>query len=467
MNVRIQRERDAQFERERAVVEMRPAVVSAVAPLYLRRLGSSAVHEAVDEALAQMFATGDHVGDPAHVKALWITCATRRLIDEQRSAEVRHRDETAGDEPGHALTANLCGDVLEVTEDGRERWRIREILSVLRNEERRWAEAWFEEILVGSRAAGVQPRGLPEKLGWSASKTKSVSRRARRKMGAFIHDRVSGTVCEEQRTLLDGFIGTPGRRGGPELAGELYASTLLHIAGCEECYGAWRARRRTLLGRSSAAFFVPIDAVALAGHALAAKLTGAALGAHAQASGLLARLGIGGAAAAGGAGATLGGKATAVCVGVVCAATVGGEITGVLPAIVPERVHDGREAAARPERAPSSAAAARRVAQAAAAKATVPVAPAPPAAAPPAAPAKSAASAALRVPRVRAAPGDLPPADALSAPAVAPPPPPPPPPTDPAATFSASQSGAPLTPPPAASSASTGSPKCVPGDLGC
>jgi DNA-directed RNA polymerase specialized sigma24 family protein len=445
LNVRIQRERDAQFGRERALVEMRAEVVAAVGSPHVGLLGSLAVLEAVDEALAQIVAAGEHVGEPADVKALWIAYAQRRLIDELRSAEVRHRDGYEG--RADASTAGPGADLPAPTEDGRELWRVREILSVLRGQERRWAEAWFDEILAGSRPAGTQPRGLPEKLGWSASKTKSVSRRARRKMATFIQDRVSGTVCAEQRILLDAFIGAGGPRGRQDFDGELQASTLVHVAGCEDCWTAWHVRRRSLLGRSSAAIFVPIDAIALAGHALAAKLTGAALGAHAQASGLLARLGIGGAAAAGGAGATLGGKATAVCVGVVCAATVGGEITGVLPAIVPERVHAGGEAAPRPERAQARADAATRAAQAAARKAAAPVAPASPTAAPP------------------AAPGDLPPADAPPARAVAPAPPPPA--TDPAATFSASQPGAPLTPPPAASSASTSSPKCVPGDLGC
>ena len=152
MNVRIQRERDAQFERERAVVEMRQAVVSAVAPTYMRRLGSAAVFEAVDEALAQIVAAGDHLGEREQVKALWITCARRRLIDQHRSAEARHRD-VAADDTVNALADNLCGDLSELTEDGRQRWRIREILSVLRGDQRRWAEAWFDEILSASRPA--------------------------------------------------------------------------------------------------------------------------------------------------------------------------------------------------------------------------------------------------------------------------------------------------------------------------
>jgi hypothetical protein len=467
LNVRIQRERDAQFERERAVVEMRQAVVSAVASSYQHRMGSSAVFEAVDEALAQIVAAGHHLAEPVQVKALWITCATRRLIDEQRSAEARHRDAADVEETAHALTDSLCGDLLQLTEDGRQRWRIREILSVLRGEQRRWAEAWFDEILAGSREPGAQPRGLPQKLGWSPSKTKSVSRRARMKMATFIESRVSGAVCEEQRALLDPFIVAGREPGGQALEGERYASVLFHVAGCDECWAAWHARRRSLVGRSRAAFLVPVEAVALAGHELGARLTGLALGAHAQASSLLARVGIGGAAAAGGGAATLGGKATAVCVGVVCAAaTVGGEIGGVLPPIAPERTQAVR--AARPERAPDRAeVAARRAAQQAAAKAAAPAAPPAPAPA-----AKVAATATLKAaeqPVVRGTPGDLPPADPSPANASTPPPPPPPPPPagTPDATFSTSQSGAPLTPPPAAASASNTRPECVPGSLGC
>ena len=80
--------------------------------------------------------------------------------------------------------------------------------------------------------------------------------------------------------------------------------------------------------RFGAIAMLPIDGVSNALHGLSAKATCLAMGAYGQAASLLGRVGIGGAAAGGGI-ASLGGKATAVCVGVVCAATAGGEIAGV------------------------------------------------------------------------------------------------------------------------------------------
>ena len=212
MSVRAQRERHEQLKRERAVLRMRESVVSAITPAYLRRVGSSAIFEAVDEALAQIVAAGDHLREPDEVKALWITYARRRVIDGQRSAEFKHRAaepvEDAAPSP-----ADTSDELLRLTDDARQWWRIREILSVLRGDQRRWAEAWYDHVLSASRAQGAQPRGLPEALGWTPSKTKSVSRRARTKMAAFIDDRTSGAVCDEQRALLDSFI-LAGRGGG-------------------------------------------------------------------------------------------------------------------------------------------------------------------------------------------------------------------------------------------------------------
>jgi hypothetical protein len=59
------------------------------------------VFEAVDEALAQIVAAGAHLGEPDEVKALWVTAARRRILDEQRSAESKYRGAGAVDEaPG-------------------------------------------------------------------------------------------------------------------------------------------------------------------------------------------------------------------------------------------------------------------------------------------------------------------------------------------------------------------------------
>ena len=357
MSVRAQRERHEQFERERVVVQMREAVVSAVAPVYVGRVGSSSVYEAVDEALAQIVAADGHLGEPEHVKALWITCARRRLIDELRSAEAKHRDSKPVEESATALDTTRLrdGDLSRLTDDARQEWRIRELLSVLRGDQRLWAEAWYDEVLSGSRPSGAQPRGLGDALGWSPSKTKSVSQRARKRMAGFIDDRARGVICDEQRVLLDAYVATGRRRRpGRVLDDERYEAALVHVAGCEDCFAAWHMRRRSLPVRCGAIAMLPIDAVTSALHGLSAKATCLAMSAYGQAASLLGRLGIGGAAAGGGI-ATFGGKATAVCVGVVCAATAGGEIAGVLPPIPIEPTHHASEEAAHPKPADSPA----------------------------------------------------------------------------------------------------------------
>jgi DNA-directed RNA polymerase specialized sigma24 family protein len=445
LSVRAQRERQDQLDHERVVLRMREAVVSAVAPGYLHRVGSSAVFEAVDEALAQIVAAGHHRREPEQVKALWITCARRRLIDDQRSAESKHRGaRPAGEAEG--LPDERGSDLTQLTEDSRQWWRIREILGVLRGDQRLWAEAWYDQVLSASRPRGGQPRGLPEALGWTPSKTKSVSRRARLKMAAFIDDRASGAVCRERRALLDEFILAGRRPPTQALDEERYAAVLFHVAGCPDCWAAWHARRRSLLGRCSAIALLPVDAATSVGHAISAKVAGLAVGAYGQASSLLARLGVGGAAAGGGA-ATLGGKATAVCVGVVCAATAGGELAGVLKPIAPDPVHQKRAVVAKPKpkpapkpqwKAPKEVV--RRVTTSAPATTAAAVQ-------------KAAVRQVLTTPRTsvaRGTPGDLPWVR-----------------TGGSSTTDATPTATPRVAPPAAADTSRSRSTCVPGSLGC
>jgi DNA-directed RNA polymerase specialized sigma24 family protein len=463
LSVRTQRERHEQFERERAVVQARDAVVSAVAPAYVGRVGSSAVHEAVDEALAQIVAAGDHLGEPEQVKALWITCARRRLIDELRSAEAKHRDATPVDETATGLGAQLRGDDLSrLTDDARQEWRIRELLSVLRGDQRLWAEAWYDEVLSGSRPSGAQPRGLGDALGWTPSKTKSVSQRARKRMATFIDNRAKGVICDEQRVLLDAYVRSGRRRHGHELDDDRYEAALIHVAGCEDCFAAWHTRRRSMPVRCGAILTLPIDGVADALHGLSAKATCLAMGAYGQAASLVGRLGIGGAAAGGGI-ASLGGKATAVCVGVVCAATAGGEIAGVLPAIPIEPAHQTSEEAARPKPAEPAADPSDSVIPQQAVVTPPPPPPATTTAAPPPPPPadpEPVVDKAAETP-VAETPGDLPTADPVE--------------STPAAAGNSSPSRGSSQASGGSSSQSRGStpstaakkPNCVPGDLGC
>lgn len=457
MSVRAQRERHEQLERERAVLQMRDAVVCVIAPAYVGRVGTSAVHEAVDEALAQMVAAGSHLGEAEQVKALWITCARRRLIDEQRSAESQHRDATSIDDLGRALGEHLRDDPPEPTEATRQEWRIREIFSVLRGDQRVWAEAWYDEVLSGSRPSGAQPRGLGEALGWSPSKTKSVSRRARTRMATFIDDRANGVICDERQALLDAVIMSGARRRGRALDEQRYGAALLHLAGCENCYAAYHTRQRSLLARCGAVLALPIDGLAGAAHALSAKLTCLGMNAYGYAGSILGRLGIGGAAAAGGSAATIGAKATAVCLGVVCAATAGGELVGVIPPIPFEPPQDTREETARPGTVPTTTAPSLATVAAAPSTAVTATTPTEPPAAPPTAPPGSSTTpaAASEAPPAPASqpsepletPGDLPPA--------APPEP------------SRARTGSSSTSHTSSSSSAGGRSNCVPGSLGC
>ncbi|HEX4345567.1 MAG TPA: hypothetical protein VHZ31_08400 [Solirubrobacteraceae bacterium] len=459
MSVRAQRERHEQLERERAVLGMRETVVAAIAPGYVRRSGSSAVHEAVDEALAQIVSAGSHLGELEQVKALWITCARRRLIDDQRSAESRHRDATPVDELSRSLGEQLRVDLAHPTEDARQEWRVREILSVLRGDQRLWAEAWYDEVLCGSRPSGAQPRGLGDSLGWTPAKTKSVSRRARTRMAAFIDDRANGVICHERRALLDAFIMTNRRRHGRGLDEEQYEGIVFHLAGCDDCFAAWHTRRRSLPARLGAVLALPIDAFAGAAQALSAKVTCLAMNAYSQVCSVWGRLGLGGAAAAGGSAATIGAKATAVCVGVVCAATAGGELAGVIPPIPLESSQQTHEEAARPETVPAVVAA--PTPSGTATQASEPLAPA----------VSSVQSPTTTAPTATT-PGSTTAAEAV--PSTVPPPPPPPvateTPGDLPSTRSGGSSGASASssaPSHAKPARTAGATNCVPGSLGC
>jgi hypothetical protein len=442
LNVHARLERQQRLERERALLQMRQEIVAAIAPAHVERVGSSAVLEAVDEALAQLVASGAHLGKAEHVRALWITAARRRVIDEERSAWSRHRGEPALATDAAPPADGAFGGV---TDEARQRWRIREIFSVLRGDQRRWAEAWYDEILSSSRVRGKQPRGLSDALGWTPAKTKSVSRRARSKMATFIEARASGAVCAEQQAQLDGFI-LAAARGSSVISDERCAAVLFHVAGCEDCWALWHARRGEMLRRGVAMVMLPLDAVATAAQACGVKLVGFAAGAQAQASAVLTRAGIGGAAAAGGGVATLSGKTAAACLGVVCAAAAGGEVAAVLSPTPREVPPPQRVRVVPVDRAePAASSAVRRIiAPAAAPAANVKL--------------KPEVRKRLTAPtwtEARATPGDLPPGAVITSPKSSR--------NAPAPAFAAPRSGA----APAFAAPRSGTPPCTPGSLGC
>ncbi|MCA1701629.1 MAG: hypothetical protein LC790_23150, partial [Actinobacteria bacterium] len=334
MSFRERRERHEQRARERALVAMRYIVISALAR-FVQTMGSAAILDAVDAALAQLIGDAKHLGDPADIKGLWIKMATCRLIDEQRSADVIHRERVAVEEHAQALAVSVSGELGALTEEGRQWWRVQEILNSVDGDLRRWAEAYLHRVIAGSLDVGAQPRGLPKELGWTASKTNDVSEGARLKMVAFVKERASGDVCSDRQALLDSFIATSRRDGeAAALDEQRFVAVLAHIGGCEECWLAWRARRRTLLGRVPPILALPFGAVAWGARALQAKLSEAATSVELATLSVRQRLGLGGgagAAAAGGGAATVGTKAAAVCATAVCAAGAGGELAGILP----------------------------------------------------------------------------------------------------------------------------------------
>jgi hypothetical protein len=319
------RGRDRQFERDRAIVEMRGRVLALVGGKHGRAYfaGSSAVEEAVGAALIELTESGKlHAGDVDDVFWLWIDVARKRLFDHYRSAEERHRALSTVHDLDGVLGSDI--DMGGLSEQTRRSWRVKEMLSVLRGDERRWAEVYYDAIL--DLEPGAQPRGLHKELAWTPDETENVAKRARRRMLKLVKQRAAGVICTQRRSRLDAFIAQAreGRAIAEIRTAEGYDDVLVHIAGCEECWLAWHERRRVF-----APVILAFPAQILAGwwQALSDKFGGVG-----------ARVGIGGATAGGGAAATIGAK-TAVCVGVACVAAVGttAELTGVLPPLKPDR----------------------------------------------------------------------------------------------------------------------------------
>ena len=459
MSVLARRHREQEEARHRALLGLRDSVIAAVtrqAP----EVGSVAIEEAVEAALARVLEEGAHRCGPALVRNWWIKWARESLFAQGRGPAFRQRDRVPVDQHPRALALGARDDALEFLEDDLTTTLVREILAALRGPQREWAQALFAQLLREGDGDGEgEPLpGLGDVLGWSAEKTKKTGQRACATMTAFINDRATGKVCSRRQAVLSTYItATEGHAGAQpgDADRRKFEAVASHLAGCPECYVAWRRRRSTLLERCGALIMVPLDSLAAAGQALAGLFSGAQ---NATLS-LLARLGLGsGAAAAGGSAAAISTKTAAVCVGLVCAAGAGvGEITGVLPPIsapktktVPVKTH---QATARQTQTPAP------VATPAVARRSVrPMPPPPPPAPPPprraaktssasatassSTPSSTRATSPTRSTSPRFTPGDLP---------LSPSPPPPP------------------LPPPAASSGSgtPSSPRCVPGSLGC
>ncbi len=450
MTLLARRERDRVERCERALVGMRDAVVAEMP--HLPSLGSSPIDEAVDRALDEIRAQGQHLaGDPADLRGLWVLYARRRLIDHGRSAESRRRDRVPVEEHTEALALTGTGELVDLSEDDRDWWRALEILSVLPGDQAVWGKAWFLEI-----AAGRSGRGLAAVLGWSPAKTEKVSQRARAQMINFLRRRASGSVCSARRALLDAFNATRANRragrgwsDGDGLDQHRFELVLAHLMSCADCSTAWETGRRPPLARCAVILTLPFGQAAAAAAALRAKLAGVIAGAHGAAFSLRQRLGVGGGAATlGGGAATLGGKTAAICGAVLCTAgAAGGALVEAVPSILPptaRHAHHASPAAHRPARA--------RVATYTPPPATTTAATTTVASATPATPAAGPPTPHPTSPGASFTPGDLPPASAPASAGT---------PTTGAASGSGGPSGA------ASAAPASGQPSCTPGDLGC
>ena len=440
-------------ERERALIAMRARVIAAVGSHDRgRRAGSAAVEDAVDEALAQMYAKSAQLGALDHVRGTWIDWARKRLIDDFRSAEMRHRAGVSVDDGADSIALSVADDVSELSDRALEAWQIRELLGVVRGDERRWVEAYYDEIASGRLKAGAHPRGLHEVLGWTQAKTNKTAQRARGKMVAFAERRASGEVCDDLRELFDAFVvATSGASAGSgDLDQERFERVLFHTAGCASCRAAYRSRRRGLR-QAGPLLGVPVDVLAGAWQGLVERLAG-----------LGARLGVGGGAAAGGAAAGVGSKTAAVCMSVACVAGAAtGELAGVLAPLGADKAQHARKSAQRPPRGAPVVAPAAAPSRPAGVRV---VAPPPPASARRRAVTRKTSRASAR-------------ATSSSATSSTPPPAPPPPPASSTAARSSTPQGTPGDLPPPESSAAapaapppvtaTRQPSCTPGDLGC
>jgi hypothetical protein len=373
------------------------------------------------------------------------------MIDGRRLSATRDRDPIPVDEHPAALAHSILDDPFALDGEGLDAVGLQEILSSLSGPQREWADGLFG-LLRQPVIDGVPAAKLHEVLGWSPEKTRKTGQRARQTIRAFMEDRASGVICSRRQAVLDAFIIATERSyqsaavlDDVELDVDCrqFQAVVVHLAGCPECQAVWSRRRTTLLARCASVALLPVDALAAAAQAFAGKLAGAASGAQNAALSVLARLGIGGGAAAAG-GSALTGKTAAVWVGIVCAVGAGtAELTGVLPPIAPERTPT-RQQAERPAAAAKRAPA--RSSVRASATAAVAPAPPPPPPPPPAATVRRATRTATTPPPPPAGstppftPGDLEPTSRAAA---TPPPPP---------------------PPPAVASTSS---SCTPGDLGC
>jgi hypothetical protein len=450
MSVLARRAREQDDARRRALLGLGDSVFAAVTE-EMPNAGSLAVEEAVERALRQILKKGAHRCDLELARRWWISWAKLRMIDGGRLLEWRDRDPIPVDEHPAALAHSILEDPLALDGEGLDAAGLQEILSSLSGPQREWADGLFGLLRQPAIDAAAAPK-LHEVLGWSPEKTRKTGQRARQTITAFIEDRASGAICSRRQAVLDAFIMAtePSYRAAAlddvdvDVDCRQFQAVVVHLAGCPECQAVWSRRRITLLGRCASVALLPVDALAAAAQAFAGKLAGAASGAQNAALSVLARLGIGGGAAAAG-GSALTGKTAAVCVGIICAAGAGtAELTGVLPPIAPDRTPAAREQAKRGA-PPAKRAPARSSVPAAA---TAAVAPAPPPPPPPATVRRTTATATPPPPPAASTPqftpGDLEPTSATSRAAATPPPPPPP-------------------SPPVASTASS----CTPGDLGC
>lgn len=427
-------------EQLRALMAIQPSVIAIVSGK-VRGL-DDVVEDCVTDALCQLVASGEHMGDLGKVKQRWVSYATRRGIDAYRSADRRRRAPGTLEEHAAALAVNVTGEVAGISE---EEWRVQEAYGSQRGDRGVYAERYRDAVEAGKSQPG---RGLAKDLGWSTDHAETVSRHTRAGILSFLERRATGAICQERRVRFDPLIlaqagRTPEGAASPDQSDVV--EVLIHIGGCADCRAEWQARQRTLLGRYIAILTLPLGHVAAAAAALRAKVLGLL--------GIRERLGLGGVAGTGSA-ATLA-KAGTVCGVALCAAGGGTAVVEGVSAVLPP-AHHTHHAPRHPT--PAVVPAARLAAYTPPPATTTPTAPPPrPASTSTTATAAPApARHTTATPPPSSAPGDLlPNSSSSSTPSSSPSSPP---------ASTSSSAPAPRTAAPSSSASPTG---CAPGDLGC
>jgi hypothetical protein len=307
-----------------------------------RRLGSGAVAAAVDQAWLELYERCQEPPDPETLRRRWQKLSDFRASDRLRDLERQRVHSSPVDELEDYVLLDKDAGILE---SARSQARLEEILSQTAGESQLWLEALLE-------TPAAPPRVLAARLEWEVEKVRTVARRTRVQLRAFLAARDSGVICERRQAVLTAFAVThlratsnPGSSANgevlPTLSAERYKEVALHIAGCLDCERAWHRERRRMSSRLRLALLPPLlGKAAAAGGSL--WTTGRRLLFHFRVraeSGVGRATARGAAGTAGTAGVLAGKGAATICAGLVCASGLGASALVVLPVAALQHAH--------------------------------------------------------------------------------------------------------------------------------